>query len=155
MYGRPVSSEWCRLIAVPLVVHRCPFRQGRQRADLDSRGFLLQISVGREQTCGLAPARRGGPICSARRQGATLLLPTALPAPRPAGLLALPVLPRRGWARKLAPSHRRVKAAGGERSSGPRRRLGEAAEKTQPLPAAVARLPPATLGGHDPAVGQS
>lgn len=69
----------------------------RRSADLDGSSFLLQSSVGSAQTRGPAPARQGGPICSAEMSAAPL------PSPRPAGLLALVAKPRRagggrgGW----------------------------------------------------------
>lgn len=102
-----------------------PVRRGGHSADLDSRAFLLQRSVGPAQSCGQAPARRGSPSAPGGGGGAALLLP---PAPSPAAGRAVgaasPTEP--GVGRGLAPGHHRRARAAQPRP--------EAAEKTQPRP---------------------
>lgn len=61
------------------------------------------------------------------------------PAPRPAGLLALPASPSRGWAGGWRPA---TTAPPGQRSPGLRL-------QRKPSPAAAASPPLATPGGHD------
>lgn len=101
-----------------------PVRRGGHSADLDSRAFLLQRSVGPAQSCGQAPARRGSPSAPGGGGGAALLLP---PAPSPAAGRAVgaasPTEP--GVGEGLASGHRRRRARAAQLRP-------EAAEKTQP-----------------------
>lgn len=107
-----------------------PVRRGGHSADLDSRAFLLQRSVGPARSCGQAPARRGSPSAPGGGGGAALLLPPA-PSPaagRAAGAASLtqPGVGR-GLGRGLASGHQHHRA----RTAQPQ---PEAAEKTQPQP---------------------
>lgn len=117
-----------------------PVRRGGHSADLDSRAFLLQRSVGPAQSCGQAPARRGSPSAPGGGGGAALLLP---PAPSPAAGRAV------GAASPTEPGVGRGLASGHHR---PGLRLGR---KPSPGPAAAAPPPLATSGGHDLADRQS